>query len=243
MKSYYEHAGITIFHADCLEVLPTLRDIDLLCTDPAYQIESGGNSSGRMMGGMFDPSIYNNNGNLFPTVPYAKWVPLAAAALAPNADVFIMANDKNLRDCLNAMNASGIDLHNIFVWSKANKTPNRWGMKSAEFIAYGWQGLARNLNDMGLSQVFHDHNPIGNKRHPTEKPVSLMRKLIENATDLGELVLDPFMGCGSTLVAAKLSGRRAVGIEISEQHCEKAASWIDSIQVLDKQQQEVMELV
>lgn len=242
MKPYYEHAGITIYHADCMDIMPSLRDIKLLCTDPAYRLISGGRTSGGMEGGIFDKDVYDNNGELFPTVEYHEWVPLAAATLATDADVFVMANDKNLRALLNSYEANGIGLHNIFSWAKANKTANKWGMKHVEFIAYGWQGLARNLNDMGLLQLFHDANPIGNKKHPTEKPVSLMQKLIQNATDKNDLVLDPFMGCGSTLVAAKLLGRRAIGIEISEQHCEAAASWIDSIQVLDRQEQEVMNL-
>ena len=55
-------------------------------------------------------------------------------------------------------------------------------------------------------------------RHPTEKPVAIMRQIIESSSCLGERVLDPFMGSGTTVVAALLSGRRAVGIEINPQY-------------------------
>jgi len=59
--------------------------------------------------------------------------------------------------------------------------------------------------------------------HPTPKPVSLMRRMIENSSDIDDLVLDPFVGSGTTLVAAKELGRKAIGIEIEERYCEIAA--------------------
>jgi site-specific DNA-methyltransferase (adenine-specific) len=64
----------------------------------------------------------------------------------------------------------------------------------------------------------------GAKRHPTEKPVMLLRQLIEASSLFGETVLDPFMGAGSTLVAAKAEGRKAIGVEVDERYCEIAAS-------------------
>lgn len=228
MKTFYNNHGITIYQGDCRDVLLFLSGAALLWTDPAYEIESGGNTSGRMMGGIFDPEIYDNSGELFPTVPWAEWLPKAAAALRTDADACVMTNDKNLEDCLREMRMSGLGLHNVLLWQKQNKTPNRWGMKSVEFICYGWKGYARILNDCGMGQVFNDRNPTGNKRHATEKPVSLIMKHIANMTDPGELVLDPFMGSGSTLVAAKRLGRKAIGIELNEEHCAAAAEWLES---------------
>jgi site-specific DNA-methyltransferase (adenine-specific) len=220
-----------------MDVMPNLCDVDLLCTDPAYRLISGG-MAGRQLGGIFGDEFYDNKGQLFPTLPYAEWLPAARATLATNADLFVMANDKNVRDCLNEYESNGIGLHNIFCWAKSNKTANKWGMKQVEFILYGWVGNARNLNDMGLSQLFHDANPIGkDKRHPTQKPVSLMQKLVSNATDIGGLVLDPFMGSGSTLVGAKRCGRRAIGIELNEEHCQAAAEWLETIEAYEHQVQ------
>ena len=241
MKPYYEANGITIYHGDCLTVLPQLAEqAALLWTDPAYEIESGGNSSGRMMGGIFDPAVYDNGGELFPTVPFAEWVPLAYAALRTDADSFVMTNDKNLEECLAQLRIAGMGLHNVLLWSKQNKTPNRWGMKSVEFICYNWKGRARVLNDCGMGQVFYDRNPTGDKRHTTEKPVSLIYKHITNTTDPGDLVLDPFMGSGSTLVAAKRAGRRAIGIEVNEQMCQDAALWLDSVPADQQHEQSLM---
>lgn len=66
-------------------------------------------------------------------------------------------------------------------------------------------------------------NGRGVNRHPTEKPVELLRQLIECSSMLGETVLDPFAGSGSTLVAATIEGRRSIGIELEERYCEVAA--------------------
>lgn len=228
MKPYYEDALTTIYCGDCRTILPQLTErAALLWVDSAYKIESGGNTTKRMMGGIFDPDIYNNNGDLFPTVPWYEWVPLAYTALCTDADAVLMTNDKNLRDCLNAMDAAGFGLHNVLLWSKQNKTPNRWGMKSVEFMCYGWKGRARVLNDCGMPQIFYDRNPVGQeRRHITGKPASLPYQHITNMTSPGELVLDCFMGGGSTGVAARRAGRRFIGIELDESTCKQAVAWI-----------------
>jgi DNA modification methylase len=69
-----------------------------------------------------------------------------------------------------------------------------------------------------------------NLRHPTEKPVALLRRLVEASSLFGDLVLDPFAGSGSTLVAALVEGRRAVGVEISEHYCEIAAERLRGVE-------------
>jgi DNA modification methylase len=232
VKPYYEAGGISIYHGDCRDVLRHLPErAALLWTDPAYKIISGGNTTERMMGGIFDPDVYDNGGELFPTVPWAEWIPLAYQALRDDADSFVMTNDKNLEDCLTVLRTAGMGLHNVLLWSKQNKTPNRWGMKSIEFICYHWKGRARVLNDCGMGQIFYDRNPTGEKRHTTEKPVSLIYQHITNATDSGDLVLDPFGGSMSTMVATKRAGRRGVAIEIGEAMCEAGARWLDTVAV------------
>jgi DNA modification methylase len=244
MQHYYSAGGITIYHGDCRDVLPRLTEhAALLWTDAAYQLEEGGRTSGGMRGGIFNPGIYSNDGKFFPTLEFAEWVPQAYAALRTNADSFVMTNDKNLEDCLTSMRAAGFGLHNVLLWSKQNKTANRWGMKSIEFICYHWKGHARVLNDCGMGQVFYDRNPIGDKRHPTEKPSSLPYKHITNATDPGDLVLDPFGGSMSTMVAAKRAGRRGIAIELDEAMCEAGALWLESIEVDGVASQQFMALI
>ncbi len=95
-------------------------------------------------------------------------------------------------------------------------------MQAAEYILLFRKGAARNINNMGTKTVISVPNIIGTKDHPTEKPVELMRIFIENSSDSGNIVLDPFMGSGSTGVACMETGRRFIGIEIDETYFRKA---------------------
>jgi site-specific DNA-methyltransferase (adenine-specific) len=72
--------------------------------------------------------------------------------------------------------------------------------------------------------IRHDWSATMDPQHPTVKPVGLLRQLVGMSTDAGETVLDPFMGSGTTLLACKVEGRRAVGIEVEERYCEIAAN-------------------
>jgi len=75
----------------------------------------------------------------------------------------------------------------------------------------------RVINNMGEKNYFMINN-IKNKQHPCEKPIELMKKLIENSTNKGEVVLDPFMGTGATIIASIQSNRKYIGIEIDEHY-------------------------
>jgi DNA modification methylase len=76
---------------------------------------------------------------------------------------------------------------------------------------------------------FQRTNAVQNKNHPTEKPVEILREMVESSSCIGQTVLDPFAGSGSTLVAAYLEGRSAIGIELEERYCEVAAKRLDSL--------------
>lgn len=79
------------------------------------------------------------------------------------------------------------------------------------------KGKAKNIKNMGAKNLLEIPN-VKNKQHPTEKPVELMEILIENSSDEGDVVLDPFMGAGSTGVAALNLKRGFIGVEIDEQY-------------------------
>jgi site-specific DNA-methyltransferase (adenine-specific) len=85
-------------------------------------------------------------------------------------------------------------------------------MKNVEFVAYLWKGNARTINNPSSKQLIRAPQ-VDETKHPTEKPVGLCRHYIENSSAPGDLVLDPFMGSGTTVVAALRAGRRAVGVE------------------------------
>jgi site-specific DNA-methyltransferase (adenine-specific) len=207
-----------LFNGDMREILAggkiSANSVDLVFTDPPYKITSGGNTSGLMKGGIFDPLVYNNNGNLVnKTLDFAEWVSYLDYVTKPNCEIYCMVNDKNLRDALNAFDLYGWKLHNILIWNKGTPTPNRWYMKETEFILYTWRGTARPITNKGSKQINNTSPLRGNRRVPTEKPVELIQHYILNSTDAGMTVFDPFMGSGSTGEAALINGRQFIGIE------------------------------
>lgn len=214
-----------MIHGDAMEVLPTISGADLLLTDPPYRLTSGGKSSGKM-GGIFSSSVYKNDGGIVEcTAEFSEWLPLAFAALADDADAYAMANDKNQFALQAAMTAAGFKFHNLLVWDKVSPVPNRWYMKNLEFTVYGWKGKARTIKDPALKQYIRCPQ-VDVSDHPTEKPVSLMKMYIRNSTDVGNLVIDPFMGSGTTGVAAVNLGRRFIGIEMDKRWFEVACQRI-----------------
>ena len=80
------------------------------------------------------------------------------------------------------------------------------------------KGNARNINNMGTKNILRIPNIMRNKKHPTEKPPELMQVLVENSSNVGDVVLDPFMGVGGVGIACKSSNREFIGIEIDEKY-------------------------
>lgn len=206
---------------DCRDVLPELGAVaDLVVCDVAYELTSGGNAQ-QSMGGIFATDKYDNSGKL---MEFPEWHELGGPfyrACKPNADCYIMTNDKNLFLAWGAFLGGGWSYHNLLAWNKIRATRNRWYMKNLEFTSYWWKGKAdpKGINDAGSKQLFTLNAPRLTN-HPTEKPVELMAHYITNSSHQGDVVLDPMMGSGSTLVAAVKNGRRAIGVEIDPDYFE-----------------------
>ena len=130
---------------------------------------------------------------------------------------------------LNEAQNAGFKLHNILIWKKNNKTPNRWYMKNCEFILFFRKGKSFPINNMGSSQCIECDNISGkNKLHQTQKPIELLEYLIKTYTNESDLVLDSTMGSGSTCVAAKNLNRKYIGIELDEEYFEIAKERINN---------------
>lgn len=218
----------TLYLGDCLKILSTVEKAHLIVSDPPYRLTTGGLSlSSKTMSGIFAAHNYANDGQL--VIAAVDWRDMAGplhAALVDNADAYIMANDKNVGPALQAFTSAGFGLHNILTWDKITPTANRWYMKNIEFTLYFWKGQARTINNPGSKQGVSGRQ-IDESGHPTEKPVWLMQHYIENSSQVGEIVLDPFMGSGSTGVAALKSGRRFIGIELEKKYFDMACRRIE----------------
>ena len=218
--------NVKLYNDDCLNVLKDIGDnsIDLVVTDPPYEVITGGRNGG-VKG---KPSgILTENKQLMKSIPKADlWLSECFRVMKDGTHIYIMTNTLNLTNYLNIINDVGFKLHNLLVWNKNNTTPNRWYMKNCEYVIFARKGFAKSINNPSSQTVHNFDNIIGNKQHPTEKPVDLMKLYIENSSQVGDTALDPFMGVGSTGVACKELGRNFIGVELDEQYFDIATKRI-----------------
>lgn len=215
---------------DCLEIMKDIPDesIDLIITDPPYKIVQGGctNKAVRLKGSNQEQlkkgTLFNNN-----SIKFSEWVPEVYRVLKNNSHCYIMSNDRNINELLNVCKNTGFKLLNILVWGKSKHSPNRYYMKNCEFIVFLRKGKAKNINNMGTKQLLLVNN-VENKRHPSEKPIELMKILIENSSNENDVVLDCFMGIGTTGVACKKLNRNFIGIELDEKYFNIAKERIEN---------------
>jgi site-specific DNA-methyltransferase (adenine-specific) len=211
IRPYYEHAGITIYHGDCREILAHLPPVDLLLTDPPYGVGLGTDNNqskdsthlAKRGYASFDDTYEN-----FVTVIVPRLT--AAIRLAKRAVVF---SGPNIHEQVKPVGIGG-------VWcpSAVGRTP--WGSKN--FLPVLFYGSPRQAGRHRPTVI--SSTEIAEKNgHPVPKPLSWITWAMSLGSDAGDLVLDPFVGSGTTLLAAKLLYRKAIGIEIEERYCEIAA--------------------
>ena len=167
-----------------------------------------------------DPTTYTKQGKLFKhnDIKFSEWLPEVYRVLKQDTHCYVMINARNLKDLQQDAENAGFIFQQLLVWDKGNNVPNRYYMNSFELILMLRKGRAKNINNMGSSNILRVPNIVRVKKHPTEKPVDLMKVLVENSSNEGDTVLEPFMGAGSTGVACKELNRDFIGIEIDERY-------------------------
>lgn len=165
-------------------------------------------------------NLYTKQGKIFKhnDIEFDEWLPEIYRILKPDTHCYIMINPRNVKELQQQAENVGFIFQNILIWDKGNLTPNKYYMQAYEMILMLRKGRAKNINNMGSSNILRIPNVIGKKAHPTEKPADLMQVLIENSTEPGQTVIDPFMGVGGAGVACVRSERRFIGIEIDEEY-------------------------
>lgn len=200
MKPYYQDDSCTIYHGDCREILPQLPKVDLVLTDPPYGIDyAAGESTQR---GIQKFSRVHGDDKPFNPSFLLNWKDVICwgannyAQLLPREGQFYCWD----KVCSNGLNVRIAECE--YAWHKMGTKPR--------VFRHLWSGAYR------ASEAGHK------SEHPTQKPQELMRWCIGLSPTTGT-ILDPFMGSGTTLRAAKDLGRKAIGIEIEEKYCEIAA--------------------
>jgi DNA modification methylase len=220
VKPYYQDDLVTIYHGDCREVLTVLGDVaDVVLTDPPYSsggFQEAGRSSGSIGTRSSETIQYDN----LSTRGYERLMREVLRLCNQADEAFVFTDWRMWIATFDAIEGAGWRVRNMLVWDKMQMGMGMPWRNQHELIAFGKRSPGK-ITDGRLGNVLRFPR-AGNEHHPTEKPVALARTLIGNAE--GVTVLDPFMGSGTTLVAAKEAGRRAVGIEIDERYCEIAAN-------------------
>ena len=236
-----------IFAESCLVTMKRLDDesVDLIVTDCPYKIVAGGitvdnngffvadcgKSSKRWLkkGENQVPSAVKS-GKMFAhnDISFDEWLPECYRVLKPSTHAYVMINGRNLKDLQECAENAGFVYQNLLVWKKNNATPNKYFMQNGEFILMLSKRPARSINNLGEQTVFEIPNYIGNKYHPSEKPVELMKRFVEASSNVGDLVYDPFLGSGAVAKACIELNRNWIGSEIDPEYVDVATRTIDN---------------
>lgn len=216
---YYQDDKAVIYHGDCREILPLLSPVDLVITDPPYQQSNAGGGLRSKRHTLkkiahelsdFDPAFLSEQLKRF-----------------GRAYIFINKSHLSFWQQFSEAQGWGWD---VLIYGKRNPIPmknNRY-LSDVEFLFFTRKPNGCFWNN---EAPFHFFKKIkltncraGEHGHPTEKSVSVIGQLLSVSSAPGHTILDPYMGSGTTLVAAKNLGRKSIGIEIEEKYCRAAAN-------------------
>lgn len=220
---------INLMNGDCIELMKTIPDgsIDLCVSDIPYKLTGGGKGDG--VNSKRPKGILKDNNQIVIVPKFEDWLPELYRVMAEGSHIYLMCNFKNINDLMNKSLKVGFKHTNLLVWEKNNCTPSQFYMKNCEYTLLLRKGRSKYINDIGGSKTVHKFdNIIGNKVHPTEKPIELMEFYIRNSSKENETVLDMFMGSGSTGVACKNTNRNFIGIELDDNYFNIAKKRIES---------------
>ncbi|MGN0068311.1 MAG: DNA-methyltransferase [Prevotella sp.] len=235
IESYYKSSNhdFTLLHGDCFQLL---REFDFkfscIFADPPYFLSNGGISvqSGRIVS--VDKGEWDKGKSQQEMMDFNRgWLSLCRDKLRDNGTIWISGTYHNIFSVANCLTELGYKILNVVTWAKTNPPPNiscRYFTYSTEFIIWARKSernphyfnydLMRKINgDRQMTDVWHLpaiapwEKSCG--KHPTQKPLALLARIIMASTRQGEWVLDPFCGSSTTGIAANLLGRRFLGID------------------------------
>jgi len=242
IEPYYETELGKLYHGDCLSVMPELEPVDLVWTSPPYNL--GKPRKGSMFNladgsgtSRFPTLEYDQHNDALPDKEYEKWqhsVLLVCRSMLKNTGAIFYNHKPRIQNGIldNRRRLIPFPIRQEIVWDRGSDfnfcgaffvpTTERifiyanpdW-RPTRKHIAWGevWKIVPRRNSDL---------------KHPAQFPEALAERVLMGGSCVGEIVLDPFFGAGTTGVAAEKLSRRWIGIEISEEYCEIAAERIES---------------
>lgn len=232
MEPYYSEAGIVIYHGRCEDVLPSLDCVGVMITDPPY---SDHTHKKQWIGAALTADAKPRTSTAHKSLGFDCLNPELQSFVCEQTFRLVgrwslfFSDIEGIDSWRSAILRNGLEYIRTLIWDKVDAAPQFTGDRpaaGAEAIVCGHPTGRKHWNGGGSRNVFrHAVNGMnkGAKPHPSTKPLSLMRDLVFLFSDPNETILDPFLGSGTTLVAAKSLGRNGIGIEIDEKYCEVAA--------------------
>jgi site-specific DNA-methyltransferase (adenine-specific) len=230
---------LRLYQGDCLEILAALpaSSVDLVFADPPYFLSNGGITchAGKMVSvhkGDWDKSRGPESNHEF----NRAWLAAAQRVLKPNGSIWVSGTAHVIHSVGFAMQQLGFKLLNDISWVKPNPPPNlscRYFTHATETIIWAAKDKkSRHTFDYKLMKQINNGKQMKSVwtipppetwekkfgKHPTQKPVALLNRILLASTNEGDLVLDPFLGGGTTLLAAGNLERRGIGIEIESKY-------------------------
>lgn len=238
LKPFYKSPNhdFNLLHGDTFELLPQFNfKFDMIFADPPYFLSSGGISvqSGKVVcvdKGDWDKSMSQEEIDAF----NLKWLSLCREKLKDNGTIWISGTYHNIFSVANSLTQLGYKILNVITWAKTNPPPNIscryftystefviWARKKAKVPHYYNYELMKHINDDKQMTDVWRLPAIAPwektcTKHPTQKPLGLLSRIIMASTKPGAWILDPFAGSSTTGIAANLLGRRFLGIEREE---------------------------
>lgn len=220
--------NINLINDDCLEIMKKIKNesIDLIVTDPPYPTTKRGGTGNS--GGMCKKKEFSS-GKVFKhnDIKPQEYIPEFYRILKEGTHCYIMTNHVNLYEILTVAKETGFHFIKSLIWNKGNKIMGQAYMSQFEYILFFRKGKFKKINKCGTADILDVPNKKtkdedGKNLHDTEKPVELMKVLVDNSSQQGEIVLDPFLGVGATGLACKELNRKFVGIELDKNYFEIA---------------------
>jgi site-specific DNA-methyltransferase (adenine-specific) len=207
---------------DAVEWLKSLRpeSVDLIVTDPAYESLEKHRATGtttRLKAQWFD---------IFPNTRFPEFFAELYRVLKPNTHCYVMCDPETAFIIKPIGEAAGFKFWKPLVWSKLSMGMGYHYRAKYEFVMFFEKG-SRQLNDLGVCDVLEFKRVRGG--YPTQKPVELCEVLVTQSSELGDLVVDPFLGSGSSGVAALMHGRRFAGCDVSDVAIKLASERLASV--------------
>lgn len=226
-EPYYQDDAVTIYHGDCIDVLPAIRGVDLVLTSPPYNLSGDGNKPNAE----HFSKLHDGYGAHADNLPHAEYVEWQQAVLRAcwgtlNDDGAIFYNHKpivrgNAVRLPLELVPDGLSVRQVVTWDRGSGFNRQFTyfVPASEWVLLIAKPAFR-LTTRSIDDVWRIPFEVGGE-HPVPFPLKFARLAVGSTA--AETVLDPFAGSGTTLRAAKDLGRRAIGIELEERYCEIAA--------------------